>query len=193
MLIVFAGSYFVLDLSTHGFKADRFIMNIFLPFLIFGILGLNSIINNRKLRSLFLILPLLLFAGNYRELYSIYKCFNGNDSRDMARAWVEKNIPHNASIFREEISTPEVDSSRYAKVGNCWILGEIPVDSLRANGFNYLFFSDGYENGYIGGDSIKNRYEEFKKYTIKVFECKWRPKLNTFHSPKIYIAKLDTQ
>jgi hypothetical protein len=61
------------------------------------------------------------------------------DTRTIALEWIEANIPHGASIGREEF-TPQVPNTEY-KVGFVWLLAYKPLDWYRAQGFDYLITS----------------------------------------------------
>jgi hypothetical protein len=61
------------------------------------------------------------------------------DTRTIALAWIEANIPQGATIAREEF-TPQIPSSAY-RVGFEWLLANKPLEWYRSAGFDYVVTS----------------------------------------------------
>jgi hypothetical protein len=61
------------------------------------------------------------------------------DTRTVALEWIEANLPHGATIVREEF-TPQMPRSDY-KVGFEWALADKPLEWYRSAGFQYVVTS----------------------------------------------------
>lgn len=190
ILCIIICSYIALDfVNANGLnKADRFIMNIFLPFFIIGITGITCTLKNPHMKKMIVMLPIIIGLCNSHELISIFRSFNGHDTRDDARAWIQKNIPAHSKIARELIYTPSIDISKYTVVKSEWALGRYSFDSLQKAGADYVIISDRFVSGWILGDSVSNNYKSFFPHVIKTFQTPWQPHMNDFHSPKIYFC-----
>ncbi|MFW6221891.1 MAG: hypothetical protein ACOC4C_05430, partial [Fibrobacterota bacterium] len=190
LILVIVGTWLVLTFARgSGLKSDRYIMNIFLPLYLVGTVGISKLLYSIKRPRLLWLLPLLLIIFNGRELGSIFVNFHGRDTREIAGQWIEKNLPGDRPIAREIIKTPCLDTTRFTVALQKWYLGAQPLDSLRARGIEYLVFSERYTSGWVHGERVAGNYRTFMPYVIKTFETKWQPRLNDFHSPKIYVAK----
>ena len=71
------------------------------------------------------------------------------DTRTIALAWIEANIPHGATIVREEF-TPQIPNGEY-RVGDAgYLLANRPLAWYRAAGVEYVVASSGDFNRFIG-------------------------------------------
>ncbi|MDD5672996.1 MAG: glycosyltransferase family 39 protein [Chitinivibrionales bacterium] len=189
---VILGTYLVLDfIKGNGFdRADRFIMNIFLPVLFVGAIGLQAGLEKIKKEKYLWLLPLVIVLCNAYELSSIFLALNGHDTRDTARKWIAANVPKNSAVARETIYTPLLDTLQYRVGVTAWVLGNYSLDSLKKLGIEYVFFSDKYSSGWVDNERINKNYRSFKPYVIKSFETNFHSRLNGFHSPAIWVCKI---
>ncbi|MBD3422639.1 MAG: phospholipid carrier-dependent glycosyltransferase [Chitinivibrionales bacterium] len=189
--LIVLGTYIALDFTkATGLKADRYIMNVFLPFLLVGATGLYAWLQKKRWTRWMWVLPTVVLLFNGRELASIFLNFNGHDTRRVAGAWIDKHVPRSSRIARETIYTPYLDPGEYDSVHVEWILGLHDLDTLRARKFDYLIISHQFHSGWAYGEHVKQNYAAFLPYAVKKFDTAWRPRLNNFHSPAIWVCKI---
>ncbi len=189
LILAIIGSYLVLTFARgSGLKCDRFIMNIFLPFYVAGAVGFAHILRDAGRLRLLWLLPVLFAVFNGRELVSIFLSFNGHDTRAIAAQWLEHGLPENSVVARELINTPVVDTVRYELAREEWMLGRYSLESLQKEGIDYLIFSERFTTGWVHGKRVVDNYREFMPHVLKTFDTEWKPRLNDFHSPRIYVA-----
>jgi hypothetical protein len=192
LICIILGAYLALDLfKANGLnKADRFIMFIYLPFLVVGMCGLDRVVQTVKSEKILWLFPLIVCVFNAKELVSIFAVLNGHDTRVEAGVWMTEHLPKKSRIAREIIYSPAVDPQTFAIVKAEWTIGRYSLDSLKKSGIDYLVFSDVFSSGWYHGDAVTGNYKSFLPYTIKTFEPRFRPTTNNFHSPKIFVCKI---
>jgi hypothetical protein len=190
VLVCLILTYVILDGLNWARKSDRFIINVFLPLLVVGLLGLSEMLAKWRRERLLWLFPLLLLAANGREMVSIFQCFNGHDTRDIARPWILQNIPERSKIAREVIYTPYLDRKKFDVVMETWRVGSYTLDSLRSLGIEYVIFADTFRGKWGSNEQIQKNYREFAALSKKEFRMKRPPKLNDFHGPTIRISKI---
>ncbi|RLD16615.1 MAG: hypothetical protein DRI36_05430, partial [Caldiserica bacterium] len=97
-------------------------------------------------------------------------------TREVAREWILKNIPHGAKILRTH-STPELADTRYRVRVDWWEKYKGMKGKDIAFEFDYLISSS---KNYAFQPGLK---------LLKVFKGK-KTELTSFHNPTVYIYKL---
>jgi len=145
-----------------------------------------------------LLLP--LFLTSVILLPSAYKVvrfdlsLTQKDTRTLAHAWIEKNIPEGSQIACEQYSPP-ISETKYARHYR-HTLGQVTLEYLAHRGTQYVVISDIMYARFLKAPEEFPRQARFYKsldeqaVLVKSFEPAWNEQLTDLHNPTIKIYML---